>query len=610
MTGSIAAEGVVGAAPCDVQAAWAHRLLAGLVQAGIRHAVLAPGSRSTPFVLAAHRHPDLECHDVVDERAAGFFALGLGRVTGFPALVITTSGTAVANLLPAVVEAGMAQVPLVVLTADRPVELVACGANQTIDQLKIFGDHARAFFDLGVADPAPEAARMLGRVAAQAVHTSRGPAAGAVHLNARARKPLEPGTDVDLPELPGIGNGVAPIVYPPRAMPDPAAVEALASRIREEAHGLVVAGPGPIAQGALAPLVAALGRVAGYPLIADAASQLRFAEDVDPEHRDRWLGQRIDGADALLRVPAIRSRLRPTLVLQVGRAPISGAWKAFLASYETPVERWVIGDRGWQDPSGDAHAMLLAEPGATLDALVAALTAEPPARDQPTDWQRAWQRADSHARREADALLADVPALGEAQVARTAVSALPEGGLLALGNSLPIRQVDTWVRGAGQGIGVWSQRGASGIDGVVSGVAGAATAWGRPTLLLIGDVSFLHDLSGLGAATPCQVPFVVLVVQNRGGRIFEQLPIATHPAAEGALDHWLTPHDADLGAAAAVHGFPFVRCRDQEALGRALAQAIVHPGCSIVEAVVPPHGAQVQNRVLQASVARAFEDDG
>ncbi|RMH22798.1 MAG: 2-succinyl-5-enolpyruvyl-6-hydroxy-3-cyclohexene-1-carboxylate synthase, partial [Acidobacteria bacterium] len=183
----------------NLQAVWARLLIHSLVDAGVREAVISPGSRSTPFVLAACAHPGLRCHDVIDERAAAFFALGQGRASGRPSLLICTSGTAGAHYLPAVIEAEMARVPLLVLTADRPLELTRGGANQTIDQLKLFGDHARAFFELGLADADPAALRALRRTAAQAVFRCREPVPGAVHLNARARKPLEPVAEEDGP---------------------------------------------------------------------------------------------------------------------------------------------------------------------------------------------------------------------------------------------------------------------------------------------------------------------------------------------------------------------------------------------------------------------------
>jgi len=604
---------VGGGAPGNLQAEWARLLIGSLADAGVREVVVSPGSRSTPFVLAAAAHPQLTCFDVVDERAAAFFALGRARVTGRPALLLCTSGTAGANYLPAVVEAGMAHLPLLVLTADRPVELAGCGANQTIDQLDLYGDHARRFFDLGAPDAAPGALRALRRAAAQAAFATRHPEPGAVHLNARARKPLEPQparTDAERALADAVARLLAsPVPRPevPRRLPPAAAVAELAEACRRTSRGLVVCGPAPVARAADRRLLARLGELTGFPVYAEPASQSRF--------RGGEAGGTLflDALDPLLHGARFRELLRPELIVQLGRTPTSGAWDRHLAGLATDgdVHHWVLADHGWPDGRSTATRLLFGDPGAVLAEVVARLEELGAGADGgDRKWRQTLAEAEEAAWRAVDAELAADPELSEGKLARAVADALPDGALLVLGNSLPIRQVDAFCRGPGRDLRVACQRGASGIDGVVAGAAGAATAWTEgPTALLVGDVSFLHDLTGLAAARFAERPFVVVVAQNRGGRIFEQLPLATDPAGQGAvLDHWTTPHDHDLAGAAALYHLPFERATTPGELDDALRRALDHPGATVVEAVVPPHGAAEESRRVRRRVESAVTE--
>lgn len=622
--------------PAAAQALWAEILLRAFAAAGVQDVVISPGSRSTPFVLAASRHPQLRCHDIIDERSAAYFALGQARLSGRPSLLLCTSGTAVANYLPAVVEAGMAHVPLLVLSADRPVDLVDCGANQTIDQLKIFGSQARDFIDLGSADTSPRAQRALRRRVAQAVLTASYPAPGAVHLNARAKKPLQP-SEPERPLSPkgllspnGLlspdvlsSNQVRPRL--PRVLPRREDLQSLARCLAETERGLIVLGPAAVSQAEANAELSDLIERSGCIVFADPASQYRFCRR--PETA-------IDTYDSLLRSAGFRRRWRPQLILQIGRVPTSGVFESYLdelqtASEESPkVEHWVLAAHGWNDPQSTADHMLFGDIEPTLKALNRLL---PRSADRDDAWVRAWQEADHLARQVIDAELAGSPAaveeaLSEGQVARWAVAALPSDGMLVLGNSLPIREVDVYCPGGtgsfGKSLAVASQRGTSGIDGVVSGALGAATVHRAPSLLLIGDISFLHDLAGLAAAHWVTTPLVLLVVQNQGGRIFEQLPVSRHlwPATAdessepdidtSSMRHWLTPHAVQMAPAAALFGLPFQRVESLRPLVTALEEGLQRPGVSIVEAVVPPHGAAEQNQRLRHEMQRQLTAAG
>lgn len=603
-----------------VQWVWARLLLDSFASAGIRDVVISPGSRSTPFVLAAHLHPDLRCHDVFDERSAGFFALGQAKACGEPSLLMCTSGTAAAHYLPAVMEASLSHTPLVVLSADRPLELHGCGANQTVDQSATFGGHLRRFAHLGLPDPRERALRALRRVAVQAVASSRAPVPGPVHVNAPARKPLEPPAELEgARELEERYRRLvtAPIarVAEPRKMPEEAAVRRTVEAIAGARRGLIVCGPAPITGEESAAAIRRLAAFARMPIAAEATSQVRFAAVADG--RAPMLGF----FDPLYRCPAGRERLRPDLVLQLGSAPAStGLLRLFQEmAVRGDVRRIVVSPYGWPDPESSAELVIRAEPGEFAGAVLEALeewagpmeAAEAWAA-RATDaelWIESLARADALAREAVEGELSSAgDMLTEGGVARTVLAALPEGALLALGNSLPVRQVDAWCSPGPPPLRVLSQRGLSGIDGLVSGAAGAARRSGRPTALLVGDVSFLHDVNGLFAARGLEVPLVVVVVNNDGGRIFEELPLAAAPELAGALPHFTTPHGACLEHASALYGHPYLLAESVPALGRELTRALAEPGCTVIEARVPPRGAAEQNQRVRRVVEAALAD--
>jgi 2-succinyl-5-enolpyruvyl-6-hydroxy-3-cyclohexene-1-carboxylate synthase len=571
---------------------WAAALFRALADAGVTDVVLSPGSRSTPFVLGALAEPRLHCRDVVDERAAAFFAVGRAKVTGVPTVLLCTSGTAGAHYFPAIIEASRAGVPLIVLTADRPNELQHCDAPQTVDQVKLFGDHVRWFVDLGASEASEDARRWMVRMAARAVAVTGWPTPGPVHLNVRARKPLEPpeheGPD-DVALRPRAHALTRAAVFVPSSGPNPAGLEALAHACLGTTRGLIVCGPGPLSQADARADLDAFAQATGYPLLAEASSQFRFCE---------MSAARCDAFDAVCRSARFGAAVAPDLVIQIGAAPTSASWEAMPA----PAARFVLSPHGWADPQSTATAWILGDVGQALRGATQRLLARRPA-PEPTQWRQSWMDADAAARRAVDGTFS-APGLTEGAAVRAVVDSLPRGSLLALGNSLPIREVDTFAAAASADCLVWSQRGANGIDGLVSGGAGAASA-GRPTTLLLGDVSFLHDVGGLAVAACVEVPFAIVVLNNGGGRIFEHLPVGASSAAVDRMGHWVTPHDRPLAAAGALFGVPSSRVETLAALESSLAEAHARRGTSLIEVIVPPTSSLAAYRAIDAQLAGA-----
>jgi 2-succinyl-5-enolpyruvyl-6-hydroxy-3-cyclohexene-1-carboxylate synthase len=592
-----------------LQTAWARLLLGSLRMAGVKDVVISPGARSTPFAWAALQEPGLRCRTVIDERSAAFFAVGHGKVTGAPVLLICTSGSAATNYLPAVVEASESATPLVLISADRGLELQHVAAPQTIDQTKLFGHHVRAFFDLGAPDAHPRMLRAVQRIAAQAVLAARAPTPGPVHLNARARKPLEPDAGQG-PDAGGVRETVdrllaagAPAGHAAVAAPAPDAIRTLATACQEARRGLIVCGPAHPAHAPNAARVAALARATGFPVAAEPASQLRFAPGIEPGF---WM----DALSTLLALPSFREVAEPDLIIQLGRPPTAAGWGDYLDRWPDAA-RYVVAPHGWPDPWSSARAVIHAPIDTAVEALVRALADGGPvsARSSAGDadparavWRDRLARANQTAWRVIEAALGD--GFPEGAAVRTAVDAVPDGGMLALGNSLPIREVEMFVPAATRAIPVWTQRGANGIDGLISGAAGAALASGRPTTLILGDVSFAHDVGGLADAAAVGTPLVIVVLNNGGGRIFERLPIADHIPAQ-AFDAWLSPPAVDVATAAAAYALPHSRAADAPSLVQALADAGRTDGATVVEVAVPGDGTTAHQRAL----LRALEEE-
>lgn len=562
---------------------WANHLASSLAGAGVRDAVVSPGSRSTPFLLALQRHPDIRLHPVIDERAAAFYGLGLIRTTDRPVVLLCTSGSAPAHYAPAVLEASEAGLPLVVLSADRPTRLAHSGAPQTVDQTRLFGSHVRSFVDLG--DPSDEIRSMQRSVATALAH-ARGPHPGPVHLNARAAKPLEPDpTEVQV-AAPG------PRVIPSRlaAASHDVCVD-IAARLDRARRPALVAGPLGLTEGAsMRDTVDTLTK-RGVALFAECTSQLRLgcAGEMRLEALDLWLD-----ADKTKNKPTDEPTA-PDTVLEIGATPTSAGYARWLATAN--VQRVVLCAHP-RDPLGTADTVVVADPAATLRRVAEHLT-----RDVDADWARTIAH---HERRAWAAVDRALTPWGEAAAMRIVAQRMPEQGVLALGNSLPIRHADRALRACHRPLRVLSQRGVNGIDGTVAGAVGAAIGAAReghaPLVCVLGDVTLSHDASSLALARPVRTPLVFVVLDNAGGRIFERLPIA-EVLDDASMRLFHTPPRIDLRALAASYGVRFEQAEDIDDATRSIDRALATEGATLLRWVVPPDGAERVERQIREALA-------
>jgi 2-succinyl-5-enolpyruvyl-6-hydroxy-3-cyclohexene-1-carboxylate synthase len=580
----------------DPQTQWAAVLLESLVQAGVRSAVISPGSRSTPLVWAASHTRGLDCRCLIDERSAGFYALGQARMSGLPSLLICTSGSALANYFPAVIEARESGLPLIVLSADRPFELAHAGAHQTIDQTRLFGAYA-PYFELGTPVANREALLGLRRRAWQAVRSSLDAPRGAVHLNFRARKPLEPSSEPPSVELPPL-RPRASLARVERTGPAPADVDALLELLESSRCPLLVCGAQALHDAPSPELVARYVALTDSVACVETVSQQRLAAAAQVDG-----GLICDSYDWLLGDAVSSRALAPDFVLQLGATPVSAVLERMLSDRAAPVECAIGAESGWPDPVHQSAVVLRARSSELLEAACVALEGRPrPARPR----LALWREAQAIARGVVERHTAE--RFGEAAAVVEVSAALPQGSVLAVGNSLPPRLLDRYVAARALGIRVCCQRGASGIEGAVAGALGAATQTDAAVTLLLGDISFLHDIGSLWAALPSRTqaaehrqPIVLVVLNNAGGRIFEQLPIARE--AHAAIAWWTTPHALRLSAAAELYGVAYAEARDRSALRAGLAAAYARQGVSLVEVIVEPDNAARSQADVAAMLA-------
>jgi len=498
------------------------------VRCGLTHAVTCPGSRNAPLIFALAGTDGIEAVSVLDERSAGFLALGIAKASGRPVAVTCTSGTAAANLLPAVVEAYEARVPLIVLTADRPPELRDTGAGQAIDQLKLYGSAAKWFVEVGNHEPGRDAAVYHRALACRACATASGGRPGPVHLNFPLREPLAPAPeDLDAEDWAGRADGQPWVeVWEPPA----SAAGGLGTDVARP-HGVLVCGPGT---GPAVEPVAALAAAAGWPILAEPTSGLRCGAH-DRSHV-------VAHYDVLLRDERWAEEHVPQIAVRIGDTPTSKPLRAWLAR----TEQLVLDPHAtWHEPTRSAQWIAAADP-----ALTCAELAETIQVTKDPAWLAGWRAADELV----------PPALTEAadplepRVWAALATSLPEAATVWVSSSMPIRDVESFFPTLSNPIRFLANRGANGIDGVVSAAAGAALTVGGRAWLLTGELALLHDIGGLLAASRAGAELTIVCANNGGGNIFDFLPLAEHGAGATFEEHVITPSGVDLAKVAAVAG--------------------------------------------------------
>jgi 2-succinyl-5-enolpyruvyl-6-hydroxy-3-cyclohexene-1-carboxylate synthase len=562
-----------------------------LARCGVRHAVISPGSRSTPLALALWRQEQIETTVIVDERSAAFFALGAAQASGVPVAILCTSGTAAANYHPAVVEADHAAVPLLVLTADRPPELRGIGAGQAIDQLKLYGESVRWFCEVGTHEADDQGLLHYRSTACRAFAAARGETRpGPVHLNFPFREPLAPlpvegaMTATETLALEGRGERPLTAVTPIDMEPSQFLLDEVAKHIAEADIGVIVAGRQLDPE--LREPLAHLARVAGFPILAEPTSQLRRG----PHDRSHV----ITTYDLLLRDERFRKTAAPDLVLRFGEMPTSKPLRSWLA--ELGADQIVVDPLGdWNEPTRRAAALLRADPTELTAGWAARLGEERPVPAM-------WLRAEGAARKAIESELGALDAVTEPGLQLALGSAYRDGELVYTASSMPIRDQEAFLPAGDADTTFLCNRGANGIDGLISSGIGAAHATGKPTTIVSGDLGLLHDIGGLAALRDVSTPVRIVVIDNDGGGIFHFLPqekALDSDEFEGLLG---TPRGVDVARAAALFDLPHRKLESLDELADALAA-----GTGLIELKTDRQANLALHRRIADRVASAVE---
>ncbi len=583
----------------EENAVWARTFMDALATAGVKEVCVAPGSRSTPLVLAAAADTRFGTFSVVDERSAGFFTLGIGKATGRPAAVITTSGTAAANLYPSVIEASLGEVPLLVLTADRPHRLRDTDGNQAMDQLRLFGPYPRAFFEVAPPTLDEPSLRHLRGLAARAVSMAQGQPRGPVHLNFPFEKPLEPDPESpigqEVVESRG-GNGGAAgrrglgvEVSVGRSVVGEGELARAAGVIQEAHRGLIVAGPVPN-QEEMGPAVLSFAASTGFPVLADPLSGARYSADLGATV--------VGGYDLFLRSPEARESLTPDLVVRVGASPTSSALLELLSESKSAVQLVVDDGHRWKDHLASSRHYVRASPEAWLGGVSERIQKAPKG-----EWLELWREAEDRTRTVLEKLergesLGGEPEVGElleGEILAAIVDGIPGHSNLLVASSMPIRDLDAFGFPRSKELRVFGNRGVSGIDGLVSTTAGIAIgsnsevptgsgprrAPAAPTVGVLGDLALLHDMNGLQVLSSIGPRTVLVVINNDGGGIFHTLPVRDFEPAFSRF--FATPHGLDFEKAADLHGIAYSRAASLAEFKALFAEALGSGSSTLLE---------------------------
>ncbi|MCU4753392.1 2-succinyl-5-enolpyruvyl-6-hydroxy-3-cyclohexene-1-carboxylic-acid synthase [Halobacteria archaeon AArc-curdl1] len=590
---------------------WGETLVEELAAGGLEAVCISPGSRSTPLTVAFAKHPDITVYSHLDERSGAFFALGRARRTGEPTALVCTSGTAAANFHPAVIEANQARIPLLVLTADRPPELRDSGANQTIDQVSLYGDAVRWHADLPVPEADERAVRMLRTTAARALERTTTRPPGPVHLNCPFRKPLEPTPVPDsVPEtfettLAGRGRDGPFVTRTPddaRLEAGPKTVREVAAALESATRPLLVAGPADPPVTSVDPdFVLDLAEAVGAPLLADPLSGLRFGPHLERARESDRTGV-FGGYDTYA-----ESVADPDVVVRWGASPTSKSLRNWLRDGD--CRQFLLDPAGeWREATFTATDLITADPGAMLEGVTAAVdpnTVDPGG----IDWLEAFETAETHHwqvctdywnhgddRATADGL--------EGALLATVIERAPDPATIFVSNSMSIRDADRFGRPRSADLTVLANRGASGIDGIPSTALGAGSATDDPLVLVTGDLALYHDSNGLLALERCGVDATIVVLDNDGGGIFHLLPIESFDPP--FTDQFKTPHGLEFDALGDLYSFD-VSHVTPDAFPAAYEASLETPGTQLLSVSFDAEYSHRQREALEEAVLERLE---
>ena len=576
---------------------WAKIVVDELARSGLKAVCIAPGSRSTPLTLAFAEHPGIKVYPHLDERSAAFFALGIALKTDRPVALVCTSGSATVNFFPAIVEAHESQVPLVVLTGDRPPELRASGANQTIDQVKLYGEYALWSVDMALPEAEPDLLliRYLRTTAARAYATANGIRKGVVHLNMPFRKPLEPTVvENDKTDFPAREDD-RPFTRFSQSQITPYEdrLGAFSHLLEQYERGVIVCGPKRPGEGGMALACAELALLAKYPILADPLSGVRF---------DERTGNAVvvGGYETFLSGSTFES---PDVVIRLGQVPTSKWLNEYLDRAQSEHYIQVSASGVWSD---DLHRTteLIQCDIATFWLEFRDLRQWHTIREE-SAWEAQWRAAEA-TNWEVISQALNVGDDFDAAFVYDLIEALPDNVHLFAGNSLPIRHIDQFGKPSAKNLHVFGNRGASGIDGNTSTALGIASQTDEPLVLLVGDITFYHDMNGLFAVKNLDLSNVTIVLMNNdGGGIFNRLPISGYDPA--FTDLFIMPHGLQFEHTANLYGLEWVSTDNRADFRRLLSESIGSGTPRIIEVRTNIQHDEMRRKEVIQSVKNALK---
>jgi 2-succinyl-5-enolpyruvyl-6-hydroxy-3-cyclohexene-1-carboxylate synthase len=572
----------------DALTAYIAAFVAELYSTGVTDVVVSPGSRSTPMAMVMAEHPELKVHIHVDERSAAFFALGIAKATNRPVAILCTSGTAAANYFPAIVEARYSRVPLIVLTADRPHELREVGAPQAIDQLHLYGKHVKWFAEMALPEDTDEMIRYARTVCARATAIATAAPSGPVHLNFPFREPLIPRLDENLFQLSERPKGYVKVYNGDLAIED-GVFEEIAEKLKGKERGLIVCGN--LTDDKFTDAVTQLSASLNYPILADPLSQLRSGL-----HNHENI---IETYDTFLRNEDAKAFLKPDVVIRFGAMPISKALTIFLKENQTADQYVVDGGGGWRDPTSLSTDMIFCNEALFCEKLVSLSTNE-----ASSAFIKNWQNLNELTKTTMKQVR-DITVLSEGRLFYQLTDLLPEGATLFVGNSMPIRDLDSFFHNNGKNIRVMANRGANGIDGTVSTSLGAAL-YSQSMYLVLGDLTFFHDLNGLIAAKLYNIDIHIILVNNNGGGIFSFLPQSEHPKNFELL--FGTPLNIEFEHAVRMFNGNFTKIQNWDHFAVEMNQSVEQSGINVYEIVTNREKNRDEHREIWQSVSQEISN--